>query len=63
MSIDVELLISYIQERPPLWDQSNKKYLDRDVVINLWKEIAGTCSILSHICGIQYIHALRFHIK
>ena len=27
MSIDVELLISFIQERPPLWDQSNKKYI------------------------------------
>ena len=27
MSIDVELLISSIQERPPLWDQSNKKYI------------------------------------
>ena len=41
MSVDVELLISSIQERLPLWDQSNKKYMDRDAAINLWKEVAA----------------------
>lgn len=44
MSIDVELLISAIQERPPLWDQSNKKYMDRDVATTLWKEVAAECN-------------------
>ena len=28
MSIDVELLISSIQEIPPLWGQSNKKFIE-----------------------------------
>ena len=44
ISIDVELLISSIQERPPLWDQYNKKYMDRDVAIYLWKEVAAECN-------------------
>ena len=35
MSIDAELLISSIPERTLLWDQSNKKHMDRDVAINL----------------------------
>ena len=60
VSIDVELLISSIQERPLLWDQSNKKYMDRGVAINLCKEVAGTCNILIHICGIRYVHGLRW---
>ena len=29
MNIDVELLISSIQERSPLWNQSNEKYIHR----------------------------------
>ena len=28
MSIAIELLIGSIQERSPLWDQSNKQYID-----------------------------------
>ena len=58
MRTDVQLLISSIQERPPLLDQSNKKYMERHVAINLWKEVAGTCDILIHICGIRYAHGL-----
>lgn len=45
MSIDFKILISSIQEKPPLCDQSNNKYMDRDVATNLWKEVATECNI------------------
>ncbi|CAH1984114.1 unnamed protein product [Acanthoscelides obtectus] len=56
MSVDVELLISSIQERPPLWDQSNKKYMDRDVAINLWKEVAAEFNTTNIIAKKKWKH-------
>ncbi|XP_077112546.1 uncharacterized protein LOC143767911 [Ranitomeya variabilis] len=39
-SIDVELLISSIQERGPLWDSRDPRHMDQVVSRRLWAEVA-----------------------
>ncbi|XP_077118984.1 uncharacterized protein LOC143775045 [Ranitomeya variabilis] len=38
--IDVELLISSIQERGPLWDSRDPRHMDQVVIRRLWAEVA-----------------------
>ncbi|CAH1991370.1 unnamed protein product [Acanthoscelides obtectus] len=44
------------KEGPPLWDQSKKKYMDRDVAINLWKEVAAECNTTDIIAQKKWKH-------
>ncbi|XP_077136846.1 uncharacterized protein LOC143793693 [Ranitomeya variabilis] len=39
-SIDVDLLISSIQERGPLWDSRDPRHMDQVVLRRLWAEVA-----------------------
>ncbi|XP_077155138.1 uncharacterized protein LOC143817533 [Ranitomeya variabilis] len=39
-SIDVDLLISSIQERGPLWDSRDPRHMDQVVLRRLWVEVA-----------------------
>ncbi|XP_077136689.1 uncharacterized protein LOC143793526 isoform X3 [Ranitomeya variabilis] len=39
-SIDVDLLISCIQERGPLWDSRDPRHMDQVVLRRLWAEVA-----------------------
>ncbi|XP_077132705.1 uncharacterized protein LOC143787664 [Ranitomeya variabilis] len=38
--IDVDLLISCIQERGPLWDSRDPRHMDQVVLRRLWAEVA-----------------------
>lgn len=37
--IDNELLISFVEQRPVLWDKTLDIYKDRDATRNAWKEV------------------------
>jgi hypothetical protein len=37
--IDIELLISFVEARPDLWDKSSHIYKDRDSTRKAWKEV------------------------
>ncbi|XP_077148201.1 uncharacterized protein LOC143808903 [Ranitomeya variabilis] len=39
-SIDVDLLITSIQERGPLWDSRDPRHMDQVVLRRLWVEVA-----------------------
>ncbi|XP_077137622.1 uncharacterized protein LOC143803732 [Ranitomeya variabilis] len=41
-SIDVDLLISSIQERGPLWDSRDPRHMDQVVSRRLWAEVANS---------------------
>lgn len=38
--MDVDILISEIFVRPPLWDQKDKNHHNRFILDKLWKELA-----------------------
>lgn len=40
MALDVDVFISEVSIRPPLWDISLKEYSNRDVKTKLWIEVA-----------------------
>ena len=37
--MDVELLITKVRERTPLWDKRNKHHANRNIVNKLWSEV------------------------
>lgn len=43
--MDKSLLIELVREHPPLWDQRDKKYYNRDVRAKLWKKIGEKMNI------------------
>ena len=38
--MEVELLISKVFERAPLWDKRDKQHANRNVIDKLWKEVS-----------------------
>lgn len=38
--MEVELLISKVFERAPLWDKRDKQHANRNVTDKLWKEVS-----------------------
>ena len=38
--MEIELIISKVFERAPLWDKRNKAHANRNVLNKLWAEIA-----------------------
>lgn len=45
--MDIEKLINEIAIRTPIWDQTNAKHHNRDVISKLWQEIANSCGVTS----------------
>lgn len=43
--MDIEKLISVIQDNTPLWDLRDKRYHHRDVQRKLWSEVADEMGI------------------
>jgi hypothetical protein len=39
VEVDVECLISLVEERPVLWDKTLDAYKDRNVTKSRWKEV------------------------
>ena len=37
----MEFLINLVRERPPIYDPSDRRHRDRDVIAALWKEVAA----------------------
>jgi hypothetical protein len=37
--MDRTYLVEFVRDIPPLWDQGNKKYHNRDIKQELWNEI------------------------
>jgi hypothetical protein len=42
--VDSELLISFIEERPILWDRTYETYKEKDITLEAWREI---CTIVN----------------
>lgn len=42
MDIDIELMISAVQEWPPIWDKTADVYKDRIATGNAWIEVCKT---------------------
>ena len=40
-TLDWEVLINAVHLRPALWEQSDKKYQNRDLKLKLWEEVAA----------------------
>jgi hypothetical protein len=38
-NVDAELLISFIEERPVLWDKTFETYKDKNLTLEAWREI------------------------
>lgn len=41
MDIEVDMLITLVQERPVLWDKSLEEYKYKNLTLNAWEEICG----------------------
>ena len=44
MDIEIDLLITLVQERPVLWDKSLKEYKFKNLTLKAWEEV---CTILN----------------
>lgn len=42
MEIDVDLLITLVQERPVIWDKSLEEYKYKNLTLKAWEEICGS---------------------
>jgi hypothetical protein len=40
--VDAELQISFIEERPVLWDRTSETYKDKNLTLEAWREICKT---------------------
>lgn len=41
MDIEVDLLITLVQERPVIWDKSLEEYKYKNLTLKAWEEICG----------------------
>lgn len=44
MDIEIDLLITLVQERPVLWDKSLEEYKYKNLTLKAWEEV---CTILN----------------
>ena len=42
-TLDCEILTNAVHLRLALWEQSDKNYLNRDLKLKLWEEVAAEC--------------------